>query len=57
MVQCDYCGETSDHAILIPKPKYFIWNNSTINNVSVYRKEDLICLQCLEYELEEIKWN
>ena len=57
MIQCDYCGETSDHAILIPKPKYFIWSNSTINNVSVYRKEDLICLQCLEYELEEIKWN
>jgi hypothetical protein len=57
MLQCDYCGESCEHVILIPKPKYFIWNNAILNNVSVFRKEDLICLDCLKYELDEIKWN
>jgi hypothetical protein len=56
-VNCDYCGESDDHVILIPKPRYFYWNKTMLNNVSIFRKEDFICLPCLEYELEEIKWN
>lgn len=56
-MKCDYCEETNDNVILIPKPRYFLWNDTILNNVSVYRKEDLMCLSCLEYELEEMKWN
>jgi len=54
-LKCDYCGETDEHVTLIPKPKFFYWNNNMITNVSVFRYEDLICLECLETELEEIK--
>jgi len=56
-MNCDYCGESNDHVILVPKPKYILWNDTILNNVSVYRNEDLICLACLQYELEQITWS
>jgi hypothetical protein len=53
--ECAYCGEESKYVPLIPKPNYFISNNILSQMVHVSSGVDLICLECLEFEINELK--
>jgi hypothetical protein len=54
-MECNYCGESHEHVVIIPKPNFFIWKSKILNCVQAFSKQDLICLECLNYELNEIK--
>lgn len=55
MVECTYCGEESKYKPVVPKPSFFVHNNEIHHLVNISKTHDLICLECLDYELEEIK--
>lgn len=57
---CDVCFRLYTNTPIFKKPKKIGFRNKTINLKQTNtegRKEDNICLQCLEREVEEIKKN
>jgi hypothetical protein len=54
-LECIYCGESVDDVPLIPKPKFFIFENRMNELVNLNEEGDLICLECMDYELNELK--
>ena len=50
--ECIYCQEESKYTVLIPKPSQFIQGNSITPLIDAGKS---ICLNCLEYEIGELK--
>jgi hypothetical protein len=54
-LECVYCGEESTFHPVIPKPKFFIFENAIHQLITVKEEGELICLDCLDYEISELK--
>lgn len=53
--ECVYCGEEAKYVPLIPKPDFFIFENLMHDLIKIHGEGELICLECLDYELNELK--
>jgi hypothetical protein len=53
--ECVYCGEEAKFVPLIPKPDFFINENCIHHLVKIQSEQELICLECLDYEINELK--
>jgi len=53
MVNCSSCGETNEHTVLIPKPKFYLFENKQFHLID---GGVTICLECLRDELEQLKY-
>jgi hypothetical protein len=55
-MKCDYCEETNDNVVIFPKPKFFVWNEKYQPLIQAISDiQDYICLNCLEFEMDETK--
>jgi hypothetical protein len=54
-VVCCYCGEEAKYKPLVPKPSFFIYENMMHQLVYIQKENELICLECLDYETNELK--
>jgi hypothetical protein len=57
-IVCTYCGENADYKAIIQKPSTFIFDTYTYELVNIQTdKKDLICLECLDFEINEMIEN
>jgi hypothetical protein len=55
-MKCDYCEETNDNVVIIPKPKFFVWKEKYQPLIQAISDiQDYVCLNCLEFEMDETK--
>ena len=54
-IECAYCGAEPKDTPLIPKPSFFIHSTNLHHLVNIRSEDELICLECLDYELNELK--
>lgn len=52
---CIYCGEEAKYKPLIPKPNFFVFETIVHQLVKIKHDNELICLECLDFEIEELK--
>lgn len=52
---CVYCGEEAKYVPLIPKPNFFVYESTLHDLVKIKQNDELICLECLDFELNELK--
>lgn len=55
IVACVYCGEEAKHVPLISKPKFFVYEQNLHHLVNIKSEDELICLECLDFEINELK--
>lgn len=55
ILACVYCGEEAKHVPLIPKPNFFVYEQNLHHLVKIKSEDELICMECLDFEVNELK--
>ena len=55
MLACDYCGQSEEEQPLLYKPDFFTYQGRYYRYIHYTEEKTLICLDCLTFEINEIK--